>query len=100
MSTYCAAIGMAFFAAVAERLLGEVERAADRGPAATTRRAAPSCAPSRPSATSARRASSRAPSPAWGASSSAAGDPVRGADLLAEARAIDEGLGTLGASVR
>jgi hypothetical protein len=84
---------------VAERLRGEVERAADRGPDGDD---------------AARRGFERAIAAlrdigAEGELASAVGglgrleldrgDPARGADLLAEARAIHERLGTLGASV-
>jgi class 3 adenylate cyclase/tetratricopeptide (TPR) repeat protein len=99
VSGYCAANGMAFFAAVAERLRGEVERAADRGPAGDE---------------AARRAFERAIGALrdMGGENELAdalaglgrlelerGDPARGAGLLAEARATYERLGTLGASV-
>jgi tetratricopeptide (TPR) repeat protein len=99
VSGYCTANGMAFFAAVAERLRGEVGRAADRGPAGDE---------------AARRAFGRAIEALcdMGGENELAdalaglgrlelerGDSARGADLLAEARATYERLGTLGASV-
>jgi class 3 adenylate cyclase/tetratricopeptide (TPR) repeat protein len=99
VSGYCAANGMAYFAAVAERLRGEVERAADRGPAGDE---------------AARRAFERAIAAlrdiggeneladalaGLGRLELERGDPPRGAGLLAEARATYERLGTLAASV-
>jgi class 3 adenylate cyclase/tetratricopeptide (TPR) repeat protein len=99
VSEYVAANGMAFTGAVADRLRGEVERAANRGPAGDE---------------AARQSFERAIEALreLGGENELAmaleglghleldrGDPDRGADLIAEARATHERLGTLGASV-
>jgi adenylate cyclase len=98
VSSYCARNGMRFFAAVADRLRGEVERAADRGPGGDA---------------AARLAFERAIEALRGvggegelASALAGlggleadrGDRMRAAGLIGEARALYERLGTPGAA--
>jgi class 3 adenylate cyclase/tetratricopeptide (TPR) repeat protein len=94
VSAYCAEHGMAFFAAVAERLRGEAERAAGRADAA---RAAYGRAIGglREIGAEAELADALA---GLGGLEAERGDPALGADLLAEARAIHGRLGTVAAS--
>jgi class 3 adenylate cyclase/tetratricopeptide (TPR) repeat protein len=97
VSSYCTRNGMAFFAAVAHRLRGEVERAADRGPegdGAARRAFEEAISALRRLGGETDLASALA---GLGRLECERGDRVRGSELIAQAREIHERLGTLGA---